>query len=141
MAKGGPDGGDGGHGGDVGLVADHTWLVARLPHHPHRRPPTRAGKGKGKHGAGEVTPRSRAEGTVVRDLEGASSLTCRTKATAPRRQGRPGGRGNARFLSNKRRAPSFAEQGEVGEERWLNLELKLLATSPGSVFPTRARAP
>ena len=38
-----------------------------------------------------------------------------------------GGRGNARFLSNRRRAPAFAEQGEKGEERWLDLELKLLA--------------
>ena len=35
--------------------------------------------------------------------------------------------GNARFLSNKRRAPAFAEQGQRGEERWLNLELKLIA--------------
>ena len=38
-----------------------------------------------------------------------------------------GGRGNARFLSNARRAPSFAEQGEYGEERWLRLEVRLLA--------------
>jgi GTP-binding protein len=38
-----------------------------------------------------------------------------------------GGRGNAKFLSNRRRAPSFAEQGEEGEERWLRLELRLMA--------------
>ena len=38
-----------------------------------------------------------------------------------------GGRGNARFLSNARRAPGFAEQGEYGEEHWLRLEVKLLA--------------
>ncbi|HEV7760107.1 MAG TPA: Obg family GTPase CgtA, partial [Acidimicrobiales bacterium] len=42
-------------------------------------------------------------------------------------RGGRGGHGNARFLSNFRRAPAFAEQGEVGEERWLRLELKLLA--------------
>ena len=35
-----------------------------------------------------------------------------------------GGRGNAKFLSNRRRAPTFAEQGEYGEERWLKLELR-----------------
>ncbi len=46
-----------------------------------------------------------------------------------------GGRGNARFLSNKRRAPSFAEQGEHGEERWLRLELKLLADVAIIGFP------
>ena len=40
-------------------------------------------------------------------------------------EGGRGGRGNARFLSNRRRAPAFAEQGEVGEEHWLRLELKL----------------
>ncbi len=46
-----------------------------------------------------------------------------------------GGKGNARFLSNKRRAPMFAEQGEVGEERWLNLELKLMADVALVGFP------
>ena len=46
-----------------------------------------------------------------------------------------GGRGNARFLSNRRRAPSFAEQGELGEERWLRLELKLLADVALVGFP------
>jgi GTP-binding protein len=49
--------------------------------------------------------------------------------------GGQGGRGNARFLSNRRRAPSFAEQGEVGEERWLRLELKLLADVALVGFP------
>ena len=42
-------------------------------------------------------------------------------------EGGRGGQGNARFLSNKRRAPAFAEQGERGQERWLDLELKLMA--------------
>ncbi len=49
--------------------------------------------------------------------------------------GGQGGRGNARFLSNRRRAPSFAEQGEHGEERWLRLELKLLADVALVGFP------
>jgi GTPase len=46
-----------------------------------------------------------------------------------------GGRGNAKFLSNKRRAPTFAEQGEHGEERWLKLELKLMADVALVGFP------
>jgi len=46
-----------------------------------------------------------------------------------------GGRGNAKFLSNKRRAPSFSEQGEHGEERWLKLELKLMADVALVGFP------
>lgn len=50
-------------------------------------------------------------------------------------RGGAGGRGNARFLSNSRRAPSFAEQGEYGEERWLRLELKLVADVALVGFP------
>src|SRR5580692_4005134 len=46
-----------------------------------------------------------------------------------------GGRGNASFLSNRRRAPGFAEQGEFGTEHWLNLELKLLADVALVGFP------
>ena len=50
-------------------------------------------------------------------------------------EGGLGGQGNARFLSNKRRAPAFAEQGEVGEEKWYNLELKLQADVALIGFP------
>ncbi|CAN5910960.1 GTPase ObgE [soil metagenome] len=128
---GGPDGGDGGAGGDVWLVADRN--VASLlsfRDHPHRRATSGThGKGKKKHGSGgddlvvsvpEGTTVYDAHGTLVADLVGAGD---RWLAAA----GGRGGRGNARFLSNKRRAPSFAEQGEAGEERWLRLELRLLA--------------
>ena len=67
-------------------------------------------------------------GTVVRGPDG---VVLADLATAGDRwlaaDGGRGGRGNARFLTNRRRAPAFAEQGEAGEERWLDLELKLLA--------------
>ena len=130
---GGPDGGDGGSGGDVWLVADHN--VASLlafRDHPHRiadegrrprpgqaqarlrrRRPDRPGA-RGDRGQG---PRRHRPGRP-RPCHGDRWLAARAGS---------GGKGNARFLSNRRRAPGFAEQGEVGEERWLWLELKLMA--------------
>ncbi|MEO7557376.1 MAG: GTPase ObgE [Acidimicrobiales bacterium] len=139
VPKGGPDGGDGGSGGDIWLVADRN--VASLlafRDHPHRRAGDGThGQGKRKHGAGGddllvAVP----EGTVVRDQAGAViadlvNQSDRWLAAA----GGEGGKGNARFLSNRRRAPAFAEQGEAGQERWLRLELKLLADVALVGFP------
>jgi GTP-binding protein len=139
VARGGPDGGDGGRGGDVWLVADRN--VASLlafRDHPHRRATNGAhGSGKKKHGAGGndlLVPVP--EGTVVLDRDGTvlADLVHEGDRWLAAAGGR-GGRGNARFLSNRRRAPSFAEQGEVGEERWLNLELKLMADVALVGFP------
>jgi GTP-binding protein len=137
--KGGPDGGDGGSGGDVWLVADRN--VASLlafRDHPHRRAASGThGSGKKRHGRrGDDTIVAVPEGTVVRGLDGAILADLvhagdRWLAAA----GGQGGRGNARFLSNRRRAPAFAEQGEEGEERWLRLELKLLADVALVGFP------
>ncbi len=132
VVYGGPNGGDGGKGGDVWLVADRN--VASLlafRDHPHRRATNGVhGKGKDLHGKrGESLEVRVPEGTVVSDLYSGELLADlanhgdRWLASA----GGRGGRGNAKFLSNKRRAPSFAEQGEHGEERWLKLELKLMA--------------
>jgi len=131
VAKGGPDGGDGGGGGDVWLVADRN--VASLlafRDFPFRRGDDGThGQGKKKHGrGGDDQIVSVPEGTVVRDRDGeviADLVNAGDRWLAA--HGGQGGRGNARFLSNKRRAPAFAEQGEVGEEVWLRLELKLMA--------------
>ncbi|MGI9602963.1 MAG: GTPase ObgE [Acidimicrobiales bacterium] len=139
VARGGPDGGDGGDGGSVWLVADHN--VASLiafRDHPHRRADNGThGQGKKKHGAAGADHEIHVpEGTTVRDQDGTvlADLTTngdRYLAAA----GGQGGKGNARFLSNRRRAPSFAEQGEAGHEQWLRLELKLLADVAIVGFP------
>jgi GTP-binding protein len=130
--KGGPDGGDGGSGGDVWLQADRN--VASLlafRDHPHRRAESGThGQGKQRHGAsGHDLVVMVPEGTTVRahDTDTVlADLVVHGDRWLAARGGR-GGRGNLRFLSNARRAPSFSEQGEYGEERWLRLELRLMA--------------
>ncbi len=139
VSRGGPDGGDGGNGGSIWLVADHN--VASLlsfRDHPHRKAGSgKHGSGKKKHGASSPDLEiSVPEGTVVYDFDGTQLCDLphhgdRWLAAA----GGTGGQGNARFLSNKRRAPAFAEQGEEGEERWLRLELKLVADVALVGFP------
>ena len=137
--RGGPDGGDGGNGGDIWLVADHN--VASLlafRDYPHRKAQSgKHGSGKRRHGAnGSSELVNVPVGTLVKDTAGSvladlSSSGAKWLAAA----GGRGGKGNTRFLSNRRRAPSFAEQGEHGEEQWLNLELKLLADVALVGFP------
>lgn len=131
MSRGGPDGGNGGGGGDVWLETS-TRLASLLSFkdHPHRSAVAGThGKGKGRDGAnGADVLVEVPEGTVVRSLSGEvladlAGPGARWRAA----EGGRGGRGNASFLSNRYRAPSFAEQGEVGEEHWFNLELKLMA--------------
>ena len=144
VPKGGPDGGDGGNGGDVWLVADRN--VASLlafRDHPHRAATSGVhGQGKAKHGAhGKDLVVQVPEGTTVRDRDGTvladlANEGDRWLAAA----GGKGGRGNARFLSNRRRAPSFAEQGEVGVERWLDLELRLIADVALVGFPNAGKS-
>lgn len=140
VAMGGPDGGDGGDGGDVWLVVDHN--VASLlafRDHPFRRGDDGThGSGKKRHGRrGADLEVPVPQGTVIKDFDG----TVLADLVAPgdrflAAEGGRGGRGNAKFLSNKRRAPAFAEQGEVGEERWMRMELKLLADVALVGFPS-----
>jgi len=140
VVNGGPNGGDGGDGGDIWLVADHN--VASLlafRDHPHRRAGNGVhGKGKDLHGRrGDSLEVTVPEGTVVSDMYTGEVLAelnrhgDRWMAVA----GGRGGRGNARFLSNRRRAPTFAEQGEHGEERWFRLEIRLMADVALVGFP------
>ena len=140
VAFGGPNGGDGGKGGDVWLVADRN--VASLlafRDHPHRRALDGVhGMGKDQHGKrGKDLEVMVPEGTVVTDLhtgELMADLANHGDRWLAGAGGR-GGRGNAKFASNRRRAPSFAEQGEEGDDQWLKLELKLMADVALVGFP------
>jgi GTP-binding protein len=142
--RGGPDGGDGGKGGDVWLVADKN--VASLyafRDHPFRRAGNGThGQGGARHGAGGDDLRVLVpEGTTIKERDGAviADLVNAGDAWLAAAGGR-GGRGNARFLSNRRRAPSFAEQGEVGDERWLRMELRLMADVALVGFPNAGKS-
>ena len=145
VAFGGPNGGDGGDGGSVWLVADHN--VASLlafRDHPHRKAGDGVnGMGKDLHGRrGEDLLVPVPEGTVVKDMytgELLADLSTHGARYCAAPGGR-GGRGNARFLSNRRRAPKFAEQGEHGSERWLKLELKLMADVALVGFPNAGKS-
>ena len=145
MPRGGPDGGDGGDGGDVWLEADRN--VASLlafRDHPHRIASSGThGQGSGRHGKRGVDCEVKVpEGTMIYELETGELLADLANhgdrwLAAP---GGQGGRGNARFLSNRRRAPAFAEQGEKMRDQWLRLELKLLADVALVGFPSAGKS-
>jgi GTP-binding protein len=139
VAKGGPDGGDGGKGGDVWIVADHNQAsLLGFRDHPFRRATD------GQHGTSKRQHGSRGKdqvvvvpvGTMVYSRDG--ELLVDLNGPGDRwlaAEGGLGGQGNNRFLSNNRRAPAFAEQGEAGQENWFNLELKLQADVALIGFP------
>jgi GTP-binding protein len=132
VPMGGPSGGDGGHGGSVVFLADEGLnTLSPLRHRGHYRAGRgRHGEGSCRHGRGgeDLVVRVPA-GTVVLDVESEEVLADLTEdgqRIAIARGGR-GGRGNARFATATRRAPRRHEPGEAGVDRWVRLELKLLA--------------
>jgi GTP-binding protein len=131
VPKGGPDGGDGGRGGDVAVVVDPSLRdLAPFRRGSHFKA-ARGGHGQGanKHGATPDRLEVRVPpGTVVVDPERGDrwDLTAAGQHAVVARGG-GGGRGNRHFATATRQAPRFAEKGLPGEERWLTLELKLMA--------------
>jgi GTP-binding protein len=131
VPKGGPDGGDGGRGGDVLLVCDSSLRdLAAFRRGAHFKA-KRGGHGQGasKHGStGEPVEVRLPPGTVVEDADSGDRwdlLKPGQRAVVARGGG--GGRGNRHFATATRQTPRFAERGVPGEERWLELRLRLLA--------------
>jgi GTPase len=132
VPRGGPDGGDGGDGGAVILEVEPGQTTLgdfQRKRHVRARPGGR-GTGRKAHGrnAADVVVRV-PPGTVVRshpDGDWIGELLDRDDRLVVARGGR-GGRGNARFATPTNRAPRHAEKGTPGEERWVELELKLIA--------------
>jgi GTPase len=132
VPKGGPDGGDGGHGGSVVLDVDpHVRTLLDCREQPRYRAASgRAGSGNNRTGKdGEDLVIQVPPGTVVKDAESGETLADLVhpgERWIAARGGR-GGRGNARFATPTHQAPRHAQQGGAGEERRLELELKLIA--------------
>jgi GTP-binding protein len=132
VPKGGPDGGDGGRGGSVWVCADRN--LATLLDYKYR---THWKAERGQHGKGKTMTGASGKdvtmpvppGTVIRDARTGEVLG---EALDPDRpilvaRGGRGGRGNARFATSTHQAPREWEPGEEGQERSLELELKLIA--------------
>ncbi len=132
VPRGGPDGGDGGHGGDVVLrVNPRLSTLAAFRQKRHFRAEN-GGNGGISNRTGKSADALVIEvpaGTVVYDdatNQVLGDLTEPGQELVVCRGGR-GGRGNVHFATSRRQVPRLAERGEPGEERWLRLELKLIA--------------
>lgn len=132
VPKGGPSGGDGGHGANIILEADKN--INTLVDFRYRR----QFKGsKGENGQSSNKYGRNAEdclikvpmGTTVIDEESGAQMADLVEDGQQYivAKGGRSGRGNVHFQTSANRAPTFAEKGEPGEERWVRLELKVLA--------------
>ena len=132
VPRGGPDGGDGGRGGTVSLVVDPGMTALgdfrRKVH--FRAAPGGRGTGRKAHGKNAPDVEIRVPpGTVVRTHPEGDWLgeLVESDARLIVARGGRGGRGNVHFATPTHRAPTHAEKGTPGEERWIELELKLIA--------------
>jgi GTP-binding protein len=145
VPKGGPSGGDGGHGGDVVLVADPDLRdLSRFRYASHFK-----GE-RGQHGQGATRAGRRGAalelhvpvGTEVRERDGERLLAdlAHPGARVTVAHGGRGGRGNRTYATATHRTPWTAQVGEPGDERWLELRLKLLADAALLGFPNAGKS-
>jgi GTP-binding protein len=132
VPRGGPDGGDGGRGGSVSLRVDPGQTTLRDFRYRHHFKATPGGRGTRarRHGkAGDDLVLDVPPGTAIYD-DGNGELVADLVATGQQAlvaRGGRGGLGNTHFKTATHQAPRHAQKGEPGEERWLRLELRLIA--------------
>nr|WP_314278342.1 GTPase ObgE [uncultured Peptostreptococcus sp.] len=132
VPAGGPDGGDGGKGASIIIVAD-TGLRTLMDFKYKKKYSAQHGedgskkKRAGKNGEDLIL--SVPEGTVIRDEKTGLIIADLKKAgdQAVVARGGYGGKGNQHFANAVRQAPAFAKSGTDGQERWIILELKMIA--------------
>tara|TARA_S200000501_G_scaffold360245_1_gene387088 strand:- start:5568 stop:6575 length:1008 start_codon:yes stop_codon:yes gene_type:complete len=132
MPKGGPSGGDGGHGGDIILKSNKqlSTLQDISFNRFYKAERGQHGRGKNMHGRnGKSITIQVPLGTIAIDVESNQILCELTKENQSKVivNGGNGGFGNARFKTQKNTAPRTANDGQVGEERIVDLELKIMA--------------
>jgi GTPase len=132
VPRGGPDGGDGGRGGSITLRVDPGQTTLRDFRYKRHFRATPGGRGEGarRHGkAGQDLVLDVPPGTAVFDDatgELLADLVATGQSALAARGGR-GGLGNTHFATSTHQAPKHAQKGEPGEERWVRLELRLIA--------------
>ena len=141
VEKGGPDGGDGGKGADVVFVADAglKTLIDLRYKKTIKAESGEAGSGNDKYGKSASDLYIKVPtGTTIIDIETGNILAdlVHDKETKIVCKGGRGGRGNAKFMTNKNKAPLTSERGEAGERKKVKCELKLLADIGLVGFPS-----
>src|SRR5215468_11105044 len=132
VPRGGPNGGNGGKGGNVIALADPqlTTLLDLRYQKQYQAGRGEHGLGKDQHGkSGEDRVIKVPVGTIIRDAATGELIGDLKKANQHVivAVGGRGGKGNAHFVSSTHRSPRFAQPGEPGEDKELEIELRLLA--------------